>query len=409
MSTGDAMQQKPKLRFVEAFALGADQPGMFAVRDPSGIAEGVMTISEAALFLLSQFDGERTLAMTAAAFAERYGQPVAEDTLLGLVDRLEQSQLLDGPQFDAYLKSLHDEYRAAATRKAVCADFWPNKDDARAFMSEMLPSRNGEVAAHRVAGLVAPHLDYPRGFPCYRQAYGSLIGRDCPDRVLIFGTNHFGRATSVVATSKPFETPFGITNVDGAFLHEIEQRCGQGLCADEFDHKREHSVELQVMCLQHMFGAENFAIVPFLCPNPCGPTGMKPFDGRGVHLDDFASAIRDAIRESDADTLLIAGADLSHVGQEFGDSFRIDDDFLTTVEARDHDALERLTAREPISFVETVAFEDNPTRICSAGCMYVVAEALPDAEPELLHYHQAFDDQQQVCVTCSAIRYTMPG
>ncbi len=382
---------------------------MYALRDPSELANDGLTVSEAALFLLSQFDGERTLATMAEAFENRYGQPVADETLLELVERLEQSRLLDSPTFDAFLKSLHDEYRQAPVRESTCADLWTSADEARNYMANMLPNTNGQVATDRVVGLIAPHLDFPRGFPCYREAYGVLTGRDCPERVVILGTNHFGQATSVVATTRAFQTPFGTTAVDESFLRDVEQRCGQNLCTHEFDHKREHSVELQVMCLQHLFGADRFKIVPFLCPNPCGPSGMKPYDGNGVDLDAFANAIGDTLRAGGGDTLLVAGADLSHIGGQFGDAFQIGEEFLSTVESRDRKALERLIDREPTSFVESVARDENPTRICSAGCMYVVAEALSDAKPELLGYHQAFDDEQQICVTCSAIAYTIPA
>lgn len=381
---------------------------MYAVRDPSGLAGSILSLSEAALFLLSQFDGERTLVMMAEAFRERYGQVVEDETLLGLVDRLEQSRFLDSPGFKAHLKSLQDEYRNAPVREAVCAELWTDVDEARAFMVDMIPNGNGCASSGRVVGLVAPHLDYPRGFPCYRDAYGVLVGRDCPDVVVILGTNHFGQGTSVVATTKAFQTPFGTTAVDESLLQDIERRCEHDLCADEFDHKREHSVELQVICLQHLFGADQFSIVPFMCPNPCGPTGMKPYDGNGVDLDVFARAVGEAVRDDGRDVLLVAGADLSHLGMQFGDSFRIDGEVLTGVESRDRKALDRLIGRDPMSFVESVAHEDNPTRVCSAGCMYVVADALSEATPELLRYHQAFDEEQQVCVTCSAIAYTIP-
>src|SRR4029079_11601775 len=116
-----------------------------------------------------------------------------------------------------------------------------------------------------LAGLIAPHLDYPRGTPCYADAYGVLATMPPPKRVVILGTNHFGRASSSVATRKDFQTPLGTTRTDREFIAALEQSCGSDLCEHEFDHLREHSVELQVLVLQHLFGANSFTIVPVLC------------------------------------------------------------------------------------------------------------------------------------------------
>jgi MEMO1 family protein len=383
------------------------QPGMYALRDPSGIAEGVLTLSEPALYVLTLFDGKHTLSAARDLFFERYGQAIKDETLTELVDRLRTMHMIDGPEFESHLADLEAKYREAPTREATCADFWSDANEARESMSQMIP-KDGErqsVGGH-VVGLVAPHLDYPRGNVCYSAAYQALVGRERPARVCIFGTNHFGRSTSVVATGKAFETPFGTTQVDLPFLEAIEQSCGQSLRDGEFDHKREHSVELQVMCLQHLFGADGFTIVPFLCPDPCGPSGLQPYDGQGVPLDRFARAVADAMAEFGDDTLLVTGADLSHVGSQFGDEFDLNEAFLTSVERSDRAALDHLTRSDPDAFVAQLTEENNATRVCSAGCMYVAATVLRDATPTLLHYHQAFDPEQQVCVTCSAMVYT---
>ena len=154
-----------------------------------------------------------------------------------------------------------------------------------------------------------------------------------------------------------------------------------------------------------MFGADSLKIVPFLCPDPCGPTGTGPFDGRGVDLLDFAQALIEVIQEDGGDTLLIAGADLSHVGVQFGDRLRLDEQLLGLVEERDRRTLAHLQASRPEGFIREVAKDGNPTRVCSAGCMFVVATVLKDAKPAMLGYHQAVNEDAQVCVTCTAMTY----
>jgi AmmeMemoRadiSam system protein B len=233
-----------------------------------------------------------------------------------------------------------------------------------------------------------------------------LRRRDPPHRIVILGTNHFGRSTAVVATGKDFETPLGRTATDTAFIERLELRCGVG-CGDlrrhEFDHVREHSVELQVLWCQHLFGAERFKIVPILCPDPCGPTGTRPPDGQGVDLGEFAEALGRCIREDDADTLVVAGADLSHVGANFGDDRPFDEEFLRGVWERDKRVLQALEQDGAEAFRACVAEDENPTRVCSAGCIFALKAALPDAKARILRYHQAVDQASQSGVTCAAV------
>lgn len=402
----EVLNQRPRLRPTEAVPLDDDRRGQFALRDPSGLAEAVVTVTEPALFILSLFDGQHELHGVLEKFEARYGQRLGESTLVNLVENLRSARMLEGPAFEAHVAALVAEYRAAPVRKSLVGRQLGSGKELQASLARMLPLVEGLPATNgKVVGLVAPHLDYARGGPCYAEAYGALRGRAHPDRCVILGTNHFGRSTSVVATAKAFETPLGVTDVDTSFLETVEQRCGFDLREGEFDHQREHSVELQVICLQHLFGAQSFKIVPFLCPDLCGPTGTKPSDGRGVDLRVFAHALAGAMKADGADTLLVGGADLSHVGTQFGDSFRLDEPFLRFLDEHDRRALAHLESSRPDDFVGALAREGNATRVCSAGCMFVVASVLQDARPTLLRYYQAVSQDAQICVSCTAMTY----
>ena len=402
----DELDQRPRLRPVEAVPLGDGREGHFAVHDPMGIAKAVLTVTEPALFILSLFDGRHDLRDVMRRFEARYGQPVQSETLTDMLRNLESASLLHGPAFEAHVAALQDEYRLSPVRASICADQIGTGEDAQSCFRSML--QPGEGASERngcIVGVVAPHLDFERGKPCYELAYRALQGRPCPDRCVILGTNHCGWSMSVVATGKAFETPLGVTEVDTAFLEALEQRCGVNLREHELDHRREHSVELQLICLQHLFGADSFTIAPFLCPDPSGPTGTKPVDGHGIDLRDFAIALRETIGDSGGDTLVVAGADLSHIGRQFGDTFAIDPPLLKSLEERDRGVLAHLEASRPDDFLSALTADHNATRVCSAGCMYVLATVLEDAACELKGYHQAFARETQTCVTCTAMTY----
>ena len=189
------------------------------------------------------------------------------------------------------------------------------------------------------------------------------------------------------------------------FLEQLEARCGN-LRRFEFDHQREHSVELQVVWCQHLFSPDKFSMVPILCPDPCRPADIGPHDGKGVDLRDFAAALAECIALDGKDTLLIAGADLSHVGAHFGDDRKLDDAFLPQVRDRDHRALTTLEKEGPEAFLTCVAEDGNPTRICSAGCIFTLMAALPGTEARLVKYHQSVQEGPQIGVTCAAVLVT---
>ncbi|MFQ5591265.1 MAG: AmmeMemoRadiSam system protein B [Phycisphaerae bacterium] len=397
---------KPRLRPVEAFPM-PDNGGVgrrIALRDPSGISNAVITVSGAALQLLAMMDGTRTCDDICDAFQAAVGQPLPRDRLESMVKQLEEARFLDSDGFAAYYQSLLDAYRTNEVRELPQTSALITDNDLNATLGGMLADENPVVLLRPVVGLIAPHLDYARGRPCYAAAYAMLQRRSTPERVVILGTNHFGRSTLVVATACHFRTPLGTTRNDRDFLHRIEQRCGN-LRRYELDHAREHSIELQVAWLQHSFGAEAFAIVPFLCPDPCGPTGTAPANGDGVDLLDFAKALGDVIAADEKDTLIVAAADLSHAGAVFGDNRPLDAAYLDEIRARDKQALDNLTANDPAGWVRCVSEGNNPTRICSAGCIFALATAVRGASGTIARYHQAVDQSTQTCVTCAAVAF----
>ncbi len=396
----------PRLRPVEVFPVDQDGQHLLVVNDPSRLASGSMAISGPALFILSLLDGRHSLDDISRGFAEQFGRPLPAAELAKMIEQLDSAHYLDSESFAEHFQSLVDAYRSAPAR--ISDGDRGSGDGLVPTIARMLLECRACVTGsngRRLAGLIAPHLDFGRGTPCYADAYGVLATIPPAKRFVLLGTNHFGRGTSVVATGKDFQTPLGTTRTDRAFLSSLQERLSADLCEHEFDHQQEHSVELQVLILQHLFGAGQFEIVPILCPDPCGPTGTAPRDGQGVDLRLFAETLGQLARDDATPTVIIAGADLSHVGSRFGDQQDLDADFLHRIERSDHEALGNVVAGSGEAFVETLTRRQNNTRVCSAGCIYALMTALPGSQAELLRYHQAVDPSSGTCVTCSAVAF----
>lgn len=373
----------------------------FVLRDSSRIATRPVAISGAGYFLLAHLDGEHTAGDIQMAFLRQFGQFMPYEQVEKLIETLDDAHMLDTPAFRDELARRRKAYAAAANR-----DNRDNWGDAKALQSELksliAKGRASDVEQSRLLGVIAPHLDYVRGAPCYADAYATLARVADVRRYVILGVNHFGQSSSVVATTKDFQTPLGLARTDRAFIAELEKKLGATLCEHEFDHLAEHSVELQVHAIQAARPDGDFEFVPVLCPNPTGPTGTAPYDGRGPDLADFADVLGEAIRESPARTMIVAGVDLSHVGMRFGEQAPTTPEFMKKIEKHDQRLLKLLEARREKDFLTDMQRTGNPTRICSVGNLYTFARALPGAKIEMLRYHQAVDFDAETHVTCAA-------
>lgn len=390
----------PPLRRVEITPLRDDEGELrFVLHDLMQIAPRAIAVSIHGFFVLSLFDGLRTPRDVQAEFLREFGQAISLEQLADMVASLDDALMLETGSFERAYEARRDEYAAADARDG--RPRYPDEEALRRELDAILSEPTGPPVAD-LCGIVAPHLDYARGEPCYRAAYGALRGAPPADRYVILGTNHFGRSSSVVATTKDFLTPLGRATTDREFIGELESALGGPLCEGEFDHANEHSVELQVQLLQAALDGRPFSIVPVLCPDPCGESPAEESGKRGPSLRGFADALGDLISKSDRRTIVIAGADLSHVGQRFGDEQPTTPEFLERVRSSDTALLSLLEQRREDAFVERVADDENPTRICSVGCIYALLRALPGQPCRVLRYHQAVDMESETHVTCAA-------
>ena len=393
-------QKLPAMRTLDVAPFRNDQDELyFALHDLTQVATQAIAVSLPGYFVLTHLDGEHTCRDIQGAFLKQFGQVISAAQIERMVAALDKALMLDNACFEQAYATRWKKYLAAEMRDN--RERWPAVAELRSEIERMLAGGTPALTTE-LRGIIAPHLDYRRGSACYGDAYATLAQAPPAERYVILGTNHFGRSSSVVATRKDFQTPLGRVPTDRELIVRLEGALSQSLCEHEFDHNSEHSVELQVHLLQVCCSEHPFVIVPVLCPDPCRPTGTVPHDGRGPDLGDFADALADLLARDQRRTVLIAGADLSHVGQRFGDQQSTTPATLEQVERHDRRLLELLERRQEETFVDRIRAADNPTRVCSAGCIYALLRALPEQPCRVLRYHQAVDMAADMHVTCAA-------
>lgn len=224
-------------------------------------------------------------------------------------------------------------------RPAVAGSFYPSdptelRDLIRScYLHPLGPGRLPPAPADpsRLASFVVPHAGYEYSGPVAAHSYLGVSAMEEPELALVVGPNHHGIGAGVSAWKEGFwETPLGKLQVDGDAASELAETAPE-LEFDPSAHTMEHSIEVQLPFLQHLYGDR----VPFL------PVSLVFQDLETTKI--LATAVAKLARGRR--TLLIASSDFTHY-EPADQARRKDTQLLTRVQSMDLDGfystLERL-------------------------------------------------------------------
>ncbi|MBC7773669.1 MAG: AmmeMemoRadiSam system protein B [Pyrinomonadaceae bacterium] len=426
-NTDAAHQQHPKLRPVRGFAAQGQGPDgkqmqLLGIADARQISEKNVFLSPAAQMILPLMDGNRGVDDIVTEVGHGLTRPLLEN----IIAQLDEAALLEGPVFDALLSKIKSDFDGmdilppavsaqftdSVVEQAVGEGATPEQKAAQGpkrvgeifdlWMSKALENVENPSLDTLPKAIVVPHLDYQRGWINYASSYGKLRVCDRPDRIVILGTNHFGACTGVCGCNKGYETPMGICPADTAMIELMRAKLGELLFENRYDHEHEHSIELQIMWIQHIFGkddAGNFMpVFGALIHDPTVNNGQS-YDGQGIGLEPFVAALKSAITELPGRTLVVSSADLSHTGPAFGDKQPLAGESQEATDARnkilqhDHEMIQLVAQNKPAELVASMAWQQNPTRWCSIGNLVATLLTVEPTQVDLLNFSAAMDQQ----------------
>jgi AmmeMemoRadiSam system protein B len=374
------------------------------LRNPEQLLPVALTVSPAILPVLRLLDGEHSILDLQAALTRATGSLVGRDQIEAILAKLDEALLLDSEHYRRERARIEHEFREAPVREATHAGAaYPA--DAGAYREEMerhLEGREAPPGAAETAGIISPHIDYGRGAATYARAFAGVdVGRF--HRAVVLGTSHFG-AELFSVTPKAFATPFGTLPADVDFVEALARRCPGDLRFGELLHKQEHSIELNAAYLHFLSGGSDLALVPILC----GSFQELVESGRSPAADErvrgFLDAMRETLEASSGETLLVAAADLAHVGPRFGDPQGMDDLALAAVEREDRASMERAAEGDPEGFYRSVEADKDRRNVCGLPPIYLLLSLLPGAEGALLDYRQCPDPHPGSFVSIAAMQ-----
>jgi AmmeMemoRadiSam system protein B len=378
----------------------ADTPGLL-VRDPFRYSEGILILPPALVPCLLLFDGRHDAGDLREVLVRITGDLQVEALGHHLLDTLSRAGFLDDAAFEEMRDTRHRTFAAAAFRDPVHAgSAYPNESAALSATLAGYLSRSSDGAAEASAGLLgiaAPHVSPEGGWRSYGAAYRSLGPEHAGRTFVILGTSHYGEPDRFGLTRKPFRTPLGDTTVDVALVEQLIASGGPAVTLEDYCHSVEHSIEFQVVFLQHLFGAD-VRIVPVLC----GPFARATVEG-GLPDDDpgvgrFLDALAAAAEKRKGELLFVLGVDMAHVGRRYGDPFAAESERGRMEEVREADAerCRRIAAGDAAGFWDHVRANADPLRWCGASPFYTFLRALRPASGRLLHYEQWNIDRESV-------------
>ncbi|HVU53004.1 MAG TPA: AmmeMemoRadiSam system protein B, partial [Polyangia bacterium] len=261
------------------------------------------------------------------------------------------------------------------------------------YLEQAPAARRPRAGALR--GIAAPHVSPEGGIASYAAAYRGLPAELGDRTFVILGTSHYGEPDRFGLTRKPFATPFGATSTDGRIVGALARAAGRAAHVEDYCHAVEHSIEFQVVFLQHLYGPR-VKIVPILCGAFVGgPAAGKPPEASET-VARFVGALGELAAREGERLFFVLGVDMTHIGRRYGDPLRARAGVgpLLEVQARDRARIARLEAGDAAGFWDLVREGGTPEqgfdtlKWCGSAPLYTLHRALPEARGTLLHYEQ---------------------
>jgi hypothetical protein len=239
----------------------------------------------------------------------------------------------------------------------------------------------------------------------YRAAYSALTPADAERTFVILGTSHYGHPERLGLTRKPFLTPYGEAVTDAKLVDELERSLGPAALMEDYCHAIEHSIEFQVVFLQHLFGA-NSRILPILCGSYLRSIYQGGMPEDDDHVNRILGTLGDIAAREDGNLLWVLGIDMAHMGPRYGDRMTAiaGRDEMAEVEQRDRLRIQRMESGDARGFWDLVQQNQDDLKWCGSAPIYTFLKAVPQAHGELLDYQQWNIDEASV-VSFAGMRF----
>jgi AmmeMemoRadiSam system protein B len=386
-----------------------EHPGLF-IRDPYKFSDAMLIIPPALVECLQCFDGQATDLDLRQALVRLTNDLQVGEIERHLVQTLSSAGFLEDEAFDRMRAERKRQFAEQTVREPAHAGAaYPGepaelRQTLAGYMSSGTANANGNLFA-----IAAPHVSPEGGWHSYGAAYGLLESAHRDRTFVILATSHFGEPEKFGLTRKNFRTPLGEAVTDQALVDWLAARGGKAIEMEDYCHSFEHTVELQVIFLQHVLGP-GVRILPILV----GQFARSLYQGGDPEDDDQVKAFHQALgelRELHGDRLFwILGVDMAHMGVRYHDPFEAfaGQGAMSEVASRDEARIARINAADAAGFWDLVRPHHDDLKWCGAAPFYTFLKTAPKMRGELLKYEQWNIDDRSV-VSFAGMAFSKAG
>jgi MEMO1 family protein len=263
-------------------------------------------------------------------------------------------------------------------------------------------TKQGIVVKQGATAILAPHIDFRVGLSAYGPAYSALQDSDA-DVFVVLATSHYGWGDLFVPTFQHFATPIGVVKTDHDIVNALYARLPT-LTKDDSAHREEHSIEFEVVFLQHLYGHRPFTIVPILI------TSFYPFIAQRVlprnhnEFSGFCDALRTVLLESGKRVAFVASGDMAHIGRKFDDDYDAEP-MLPEIAIEDAQLIRAMEQGDSTTYFERIATVEDCYKICGLPPVYTMLELAGLRNGVAVAYEQWNERATRSAVTYASVAY----
>jgi len=382
---------------------------VFLVKDLLGLIPQPVLLRGVALQVIGLIDGMRSIQDIQAELMRLQGGVfVRSEDVEDMISQLDKVFLIDSQNYRQEKKRIVKEYMQCQTREACLAGrAYPDEpDELTPYIQSILDPENGQPAVlerKKISAVVAPHIDLDIGKKVYAKAY-QAVKELSPEKVLLLGTGHNLSESYFSLTTKDFVTPLGRVKTDRGEVERLKEKCSSEIIAPhDIDHKKEHSLEFQILFLQHMFG-DGFQLLPVLCGSLHKVLHRFSKLGEIPGMSDFISGLRLFLGDKENSALIVAGVDFSHIGPKFGHREPATSMLLETKE-HDRSLLDAICRGDVTTFWSLAQRESNKYNVCGFSTLALLLELISGRTGYVLGYDFWMEEATQSAVSFAALAF----
>lgn len=409
------MEAKTRKVWIENAKTGAPDSG-FTLIDPLRLVSDPLPVSRGQLAAFRLMNGKRKPQDIRTALGDEHGVDMSVGEIKDFIQLLDKRGWLDSDRFRGLLRRSAEEYRQLESRPYLFqGESYPaDAEELERLMGQSETPQRLRAAAWRevergpIAGIVAPHIDPSRAGDAYADAYVH-VPIDASYLFVILGTAHVPGDSRFILTTKDFRTPYGTLYTDVNAVNRATKLASTDLLQDEVLHRTEHSIEFQALYLSFRFRwarQNSIRILPVLIGSFADFIRAQRYPGDIPEVRSVFDALRQVIDERERSgerVIVLTGADLSHVGDKFGDSGALTPERLAAVEQADRTSLQHLLHLDARALYSDLARDGNARRWCGLAPLVCLLEILQADSASLLCYGKDYQPDANYAVTYSAI------